>query len=151
LRHARSVTAVDASPEMLRIASARIPDQRVRFVRSDIFAWRPDRRYDTVFFGFWLSHVPLERFAAFWRLVGKSLKPRGRVFFVDDGHRTADELIAGEQSSKIRRRLNDGRTYVAVKVPHDPAELEARLTRMGWAIVVRPTAGPFFWGAGGRA
>jgi hypothetical protein len=33
---------------------------------SGAVAWRPDRRYDVVFFGFWLSHVPLERFAAFW-------------------------------------------------------------------------------------
>jgi hypothetical protein len=30
----------------------------------------PDRRYDVVFFGFWLSHVPLERFDAFWSMVG---------------------------------------------------------------------------------
>src|SRR6266511_3494592 len=29
-----------------------------RFIRADIFEWVPDRRYDVVFFGFWLSHVP---------------------------------------------------------------------------------------------
>jgi hypothetical protein len=33
----------------------------VRFICADLFAWSPERRYDVVFFGFWLSHVPLER------------------------------------------------------------------------------------------
>ena len=69
LRHASEVTAVDASPEMLAIATARVGPERVRFVQADLFTWTPDRRYDVVFFGFWLSHVPAERFASFWSLV----------------------------------------------------------------------------------
>jgi demethylmenaquinone methyltransferase/2-methoxy-6-polyprenyl-1,4-benzoquinol methylase len=77
LRHATEVTAVDASPEMLAIASARTDSERVRYVEANIFDWRPDRRYDVAFFGFWLSHVPLERFDAFWALVGDCLKPGG--------------------------------------------------------------------------
>ena len=151
LRHADSVTAVDASPEMLAIASSAVADERLRFVQADLFAWRPERRYDVVFFGFWLSHVPLERFEAFWALVGDCLAPGGRVFFVDDGYRTPDELIEGESSSTIRRRLNDGSPYRAVKVPHEPVELERRLARLGWRIAVTRTSGPFFWGAGSRA
>jgi trans-aconitate methyltransferase len=60
------VTALDAAPEMLALARNRVADPRVKFVCADLFTWRPDRRYDVVFFGFWLSHVPLERFAALW-------------------------------------------------------------------------------------
>jgi len=148
LRHATDVTAVDASPEMLAIAAARVGDERVRLVPADLFQWQPDRRYDVVFFGFWLSHVPPGRFAPFWSLVATCLKPEGRVFFVDDGYRTADELIEGEQSSTIRRRLADGTAYRIVKVPHRPATLERELERIGWRIKVHPTAGPFYWGAG---
>jgi SAM-dependent methyltransferase len=151
LRHAADVTAVDASPEMLGIASARVGKERVSFVLADLFHWRPDRRYDVVFFGFWLSHVPLERFASFWSLVADCLKPGGRVFFVDDGYRTAEELIEGEQSSVIERRLTDGTAYRIVKVPHQPADLERQLERIGWRIKVHPTSGPFFWGTGRRA
>jgi SAM-dependent methyltransferase len=151
LRHAASVTALDASPEMLAIARAEVRDHRVRFVQTDLFAWEPDRRYDVVFFGFWLSHVPLERFAAFWDLVDACLAPGGRVFFADDAYRTPDELIEGAQSSTIRRRLNDGTAHRLVKVAHTPHELEARLASIGWDISVTPTAGPFYWGAGGRA
>lgn len=151
LRHAATVTAVDAAPEMLRIARDRVGDNRVRFVLADLFGWRPDRRYDVVFFGFWLSHVPLARFAEFWALVGDSLAPGGRVFFADDAYRTPDELIEGAESSTIRRQLRDGTAHRAVKVPHTTRELEARLTRLGWVIKVSPTEGPFFWGSGGRA
>jgi demethylmenaquinone methyltransferase/2-methoxy-6-polyprenyl-1,4-benzoquinol methylase len=151
LRHAADLTAVDASPEMLAIASARTGDRRVRFVSADLFHWRPDRRYDVVFFGFWLSHVPTDRFASFWSLVAECLKPDGRVFFVDDGYRAADELVDGEQSATIQRRLRDGTAYRIVKVPHQPRDLERQLERIGWRITVRPTSGPFFWGAGNRA
>ncbi|MBX6354713.1 MAG: class I SAM-dependent methyltransferase [Micromonosporaceae bacterium] len=151
LRHATDVTAVDASAEMLGIASARVGRQRVRFVQADVFGWRPDRRYDVVFFGFWLSHVPSERFASFWSLVADCLKPDGRVFFVDDGYRTVEELIEGEDSPVIQRRLNDGTSYRIVKVPYQPEDLEQRLERLGWHIKVHPTSGPFYWGAGNRA
>jgi demethylmenaquinone methyltransferase/2-methoxy-6-polyprenyl-1,4-benzoquinol methylase len=150
LRHATDVTAVDASAEMLGIASARVGQQRVRFVLADLFGWRPDRRYDVVFFGFWLSHVPAERFASFWSLVADCLQPDGRVFFVDDAYRTDEELIEGEHSPVIQRRLTDGTAYRIVKVPHQAADLEQQLDRMGWRIKVHPTAGPFYWGSGTR-
>ena len=113
LRHATTVTAVDAAPEMLTVAANRFGEGRVRFVEANLFAWTPDRRYDVVFFAFWLSHVPLERFESFWSLVADCLEPHGRVFFVDDAYRTPDELVDGASSSTIRRRLDDGRAYRA--------------------------------------
>ncbi|BBA97045.1 hypothetical protein RVR_2608 [Actinacidiphila reveromycinica] len=152
LRHADEVTAVDASREMLAIAAGRVPDGApVRFVEADLFDWAPDRRYDAVFMGFWLSHVPEERFASFWSLVAAALTPQGRVFFVDDGHRTPEELVEGPASSTVRRRTPDGTAYRIVKVPYEPAELEGRLRALGWAVAVRATGGPFFWGAGRRS
>jgi len=150
LRHATDVTAVDASPEMLAIAAARVGDDRVRFVQADLFTWVPDRRYDVVFFGFWLSHVPPGRFESFWTLVADCLTEDGRVFFADDAYRTPEELIEGPSSSTIRRQLDDGTSYRIVKVPHQPADLEQRLRRLGWHITVTSTSGPVYWGAGGR-
>ena len=150
LRYAADVTAVDASPEMLAIAATRVCPERVRFIRADLFTWRPDRRYDVVFFGFWLSHVPAERFEPFWSLVADCLTPQGRVFFADDAYRTPDELVAGPSSSTIRRKIPDGTAYRIVKVPHQPADLERLLQQLGWDIKVTATAGPCYWGAGYR-
>jgi SAM-dependent methyltransferase len=152
LRHARSVTTIDASPEMLAIASRRLAhDPRVQFVRADIFHWRPERAYDVVFFGFWLSHVPPQRFDSFWSMVADCLTPQGRVFFADDAYRTPDELIEGESSTTIRRRLEAGSEFRLVKVPLTTSGLEHRLTEMGWQIEVSQTSGPFFWGSGSRS
>jgi demethylmenaquinone methyltransferase/2-methoxy-6-polyprenyl-1,4-benzoquinol methylase len=148
LRYATSVTAIDSAPEMLARAKARVGVERVHFIQADLFHWTPSQRYDFVFFGFFLSHVPLDRFESFWSMVADSLAPAGRVFFVDDNARTPEELIEGESSTTIRRRLTDGRGFHLVKVPYQPAELEERLGRLGWCITVTPTSGPFFWGAG---
>lgn len=150
LRHAEHLTAVDGAPEVLRLAAAKVTDPRVRFVQADIFDWKPDRRYDSVFFGFWLSHVPMRRFETFWGFVADCLKPNGRVAFVDDAYRTPDELINGEGSEVIKRTLNDGTEFRAIKVPHTPTELERQLHALGWNIRVRPLVDPFFWGAGAR-
>jgi SAM-dependent methyltransferase len=151
LSHAKTITAVDSSPEMLAIAARRVGhDPRLQFLRANLFEWSPDRQFDVVFFGFWLSHVPLERFDSFWELVGRCLGDDGRVFFADDAYRTREELIEGERSSTIRRTLEDGTAFRAVKVPHTVQELELRLLRLGWDVQVNQTSGPFYWGAGSR-
>ena len=79
----------------------------------------------------------MQRFGAFWQLVAECLKPDGRVVFLDDAYRATDELIHGEQSEVIRRTLNDGTAFKAVKVPHTPAQLEQQLRALGWVIRVR--------------
>lgn len=150
-RYAADVTAVDASPEMLAIAAARVSPERVRFIQADLFRWRPGRCYDVVFFGFWLSHVPAERFESFWSLLADCLKPHGRVFFADDAYRTPDELVEGPSSSTIRRQIPDGTAYRIVKVPRQPGDLERRIQQLGWDIKVTATAGPFYWGVGSLA
>lgn len=148
-RHASTLTAVDAAPEMITRANARVGEGRVRFVHANLFEWEPEEEYDLVFFGFWLSHVPLDRFDGFWTLVRSCLKPSGRVFFVDDNARSPEELIYGQASSTIQRHLADGTTHRSVKVPHQPGELEERLMRLGWSIRVATIGGgPFYYGAG---
>jgi demethylmenaquinone methyltransferase/2-methoxy-6-polyprenyl-1,4-benzoquinol methylase len=148
LRHSANVTAVDAAPEMLARARARVGEGRARFIQANLFEWTPEAKYDFVFFGFWLSHVPLDRFEAFWDLVRTCLKPDGRVFLVDDNARRPEELIYGQASSAVQRRLKDGTTHRVVKVAHQPAELEERLRQLGWRIRVTPVWGPFYYGAG---
>lgn len=153
LQRASSVTAVDAAPEMLALARARVgtDHERVRFVRADLFDWEPDWRYDGLFMGFWLSHVPRDRFAAFWQLVDRCLLPNGSVLFVDDAYRTEDELVEGPASSTIQRRLRDGTPHRVVKVPHEAAALRRELVESGWDIAVHSTRGPFYWGVGQRS
>jgi hypothetical protein len=71
-----------------------------------------------------------------------------RVLFIGDSYRTREELVYGESSSVIERRLLDGSPHRTVKVAHTTEGLEQRLRSPGWDILVCPTSGPFFWGAG---
>ncbi|RYD36186.1 MAG: class I SAM-dependent methyltransferase [Verrucomicrobiaceae bacterium] len=151
---AATLTAVDASPEMLALNAARPggPPQ-ARYIEADLFNWQPDGLYDTVFFSFWLSHVPPERFDAFWSMVRSCLAPGGRVFFVDSLHEptstAVDHRLLRPEATVLSRRLNDGRGFQIYKVFHDPAELAGRLRGLGWEFEIRRTAHYFLHASGG--
>lgn len=148
-RVASSVTAVDGAPEMLELARRRVDSSSVEFVLADLFEWEPVRQFDLVFFGFWISHVPVERFEPFWSLVSRALAPGGQVFFFDDNYRPVEELVDGPESPYVERQLLDGTMFRIVKVPHEPRTLAERLTDLGWQIEVSGS-GAFYWGEGGR-
>jgi SAM-dependent methyltransferase len=138
-----SLTAVDASPEVMAINRARVGATNVEYVEADLFAWRPTRRYDVVFFSFWLSHVPEARFAEFWRLVRAALAPGGRVFLVDSGRGDGAHTSALNEGEELRR-LADGREFRIVKRYFEPRELERRLAEVGFAAEARTTANGSF-------
>lgn len=147
--YADSVTAVDASPEVLALNRARVGDVRVRQVQADLFTWTPDGEYDVVFFSFWLSHVPLARFDAFWSMVRGALAPGGRAFFVDSLRTelsTARDHHLPDAGDVVERKLNDGRTFHIYKVFWEPAELRRRIEALGWRAEVRSTGTFFLYG-----
>jgi SAM-dependent methyltransferase len=146
-----TVTALDSSPEMIAIAETKIADSRVIFVEADIFSWRPPPRYDVVFFGNFLSHVPPGSFDSFWTIVDHALSAQGRVFFVDERADVWRRLRWSEPDLPLEdRKLSDGQVFHAVKVYWDPHDLEARLRSVGCAMSVTATGDAFFWGQGGR-
>ena len=148
-QHCDAVTAVDASPEVLSINREKLSSSSVRYVEADLFTWRPEETYDFVFFSFWLSHVPQERFAGFWDMVRGALRPGGRAFFVDsllENDSTARDHGPLDTSGVVERKLNDGRRFQIVKIFYDPADLEARLVSEGWTAKLRPTGRFFFCG-----
>ncbi|WP_055585637.1 class I SAM-dependent methyltransferase [Peterkaempfera griseoplana] len=149
---ARSVTAVDAAPEALAIAQDRVKSTTVRFTCADVFTWRPPRRYDTVFFAFWLSHVPPERLPAFWNTVADALTPTGKVIFIDNGPEEAasEDLLIGQPVPSVRRRLDNGSEYRIVKVFPDPDQLVRDLSAWGWSAQVRPVGTRFLAGTAAR-
>ena len=153
VKHARRVTALDGAPEALAINRKRVPvGAQIDYVVDDIFTWTPDRAYDAVFFGFWLSHVPPSLFETFWARVRGYLKPGGRALFVDSLQPSTAAVRAKEKGKAevTVRRLNDGREFRVVKIFYEPAALEARLRGLGWDAEVRATANYFVWGSARR-
>lgn len=147
---AADLVALDSSPEMLALNRARTAGRGIRFVVGDAFALAATHDHDVVFFGFFLSHVPPERFEAFWTTVEGLLAPGGRVVFVDEGrHEDWVEDWVDPSSGVVRRTLLDGSVHRAVKVLWDAPGLAGRLTALGWNASVIPS-GPFYWGVAQR-
>ncbi len=146
VRHSSAVTAVDASPEALAICRRRVDPQHVTLVQADLFAWRPHERYDLAFFAAWLSHVPPQRFDAFWALVAKCLTPSGRAFVIDELPAVAAlECQASDQPAPaVHRSLTTGRSYRAIKVLYGPDDLRRRLRTLGWEADVRTVGERYF-------
>jgi SAM-dependent methyltransferase len=148
--HADTVTAVDASPEAIKLARAELDDPKVNYLRADLFAWEPAAGYDVCLFGFWLSHVPEGRFESFWAKVGRALRPEGRVFFVDslpsELSSAVDHRLPGRGEETMTRRLADGREFRIVKRFYEPRALCRRLADLGWDAQVQATSEFFIYG-----
>ena len=149
------LTAIDASSEVIEINRARVDAGNVDYVQADLFAWRPTQRYDAIFFSFWLSHVPEQRFAEFWQLVAAALAPRGAVYLIDsafDPTSTAkDHVLPGRERGIVTRKLNDGREFRIVKVFYEPAALASKLDALGWNASIAQTPHYFIYGEATRA
>lgn len=157
---ASKIVAVDASREALAIAQSKLATEACAavFVEADVFEWRPARRFDCAFFAFWLTHVPLERFEHFWRLVRDSLVPGGVACFVDNATPLEEAAAhidpaaaAGVPFSRTRvelgtseRELSTGERFTIVKQMWAPDELEAALAALGWTAEVATTPGGAF-------
>jgi len=148
VRYADRLVAVDASPQTLEVNRARV-EGPVEYVVADLFAWEPVESFDLVFFSFWLSHVPEERFAAFWRTVRAAVAPGGRVFLVDSGSGDTAHTGTDQADEHETRSLADGRTFRIVKRRWSPGELAERVRLLGFELQLRDTAnGHFLVGAG---
>src|SRR6185437_4587702 len=87
--HCAHLTALDAAPETLAINRARLG-------------------------------AAAERVDAFWALVRDCLAPDGRVFLIDSLYTPTstahDHQLGAEDTTTLRRRLNDGSEYHIYKV-----------------------------------
>jgi len=153
-RTATEITAIDASPEMLEVNRTNVATNNVRRVVADLFEWSPDRTYDGVVFGFWISHVPTDRLPRFLDTISRAVRPGGPIFFVDGlkepSSTAADHVLPGESEEVMTRKLNDGRAYRIVKSFHDLNLLSDLCHRAGLPVAVQTTPTYFYYGIGAR-
>jgi 2-polyprenyl-3-methyl-5-hydroxy-6-metoxy-1,4-benzoquinol methylase len=146
---ATRLTAVDASPEAISMNQQRVDSVHVEYIVADLFTWVPDRQFDFIFFGFWLSHVPMEQFEPFWQMLKEALQPDGQVFFVDSlftQESTAQNHAPLNQQGYSERKLNDGRTYQVIKIFHAPKQLQKSLQTLRWHGQTHSTKNYFLHG-----
>ncbi|RZM21621.1 MAG: class I SAM-dependent methyltransferase [Pedobacter sp.] len=147
-----SITAVDASPEMISINQAKVRSAKVQYLVADLFEWEPAQSYDAVFFSFWLSHVPRERLDTFLHKVNACLRPGGKLFFLDglrqETSTANDHQLPLEDSQIMSRKLNDGQSFSIIKVFYSADELQKAFEAAGLLITIHQTPTYFYYGLG---
>jgi len=147
---AEHMTALDAAPQTLAIAAAKVAAPNVEWVQADLFEWEPERAWDVCFFSFWLSHVPRELLPAFMGKVARTLKPDGRALLFDsarnDRASARDHELNPPGEELSRRRLADGREYTIVKHWFEAGPLQRELEALGWTARVGCTGEFFVYG-----
>lgn len=99
------VLALDAARETLDIAQSRVDSAQVDFIVGDAYDIAlPLPRCTAAFAGFWWSHIPRSRIAAFLRGLHAALQPGSTVVFLDN------RFVAGS-STPICERDEDGNTW----------------------------------------
>jgi Methyltransferase domain len=147
---ARRLVAVDSSPMMLERNRSRFGGPNVAYEQADLLAWEPGERFDAIFTGFFVSHIPPDGFAAFWRRVASWRAPGGAVFLVDDEagpeRPYSGDVVHGGPAFAHRRRLPGDREYTIVKVFYSPGSLTEAFDAVGWEAELRSTGEHFLYG-----
>jgi len=144
---AASVVALDAAEEVLVLAGKKdYPRSNVRFEQADAYALPlAPMKFSACFAGFWWSHVPLARLAAFLEGLHAQLASGARVVFLDnryvEGSSTPVSRRDAEGNTYQLRRLADGSAHEVLKNFPDAADLQARLP----GAEFRFTAYDYYW------
>jgi demethylmenaquinone methyltransferase/2-methoxy-6-polyprenyl-1,4-benzoquinol methylase len=149
---ATHLLAVDAAASVIELNRARYGGPNVDYQQVDIFDWAPPagERFDAIFFGFFISHVPPALFESFWSNLRDWLAPGGHVFFCDDAA-GSDRPFGGDRIEQapgyaLRRSLTDGQEFTIVKIFYEETELTRRLAELGWQADVTTTGSLFMHG-----
>lgn len=151
IRYADSITAVDAVSEVIEINRRKLHSSKVEYLQADIFNFHPKSHYyDVVFFSFWISHIPEEKFIDFWQMVSLGLKPTGRVFFIDN-LQSEKAIMSGRPLQKTEvtvsiRELKDSSKFKVIKIFYLPKDLKQKLKSTGWEVSVGTTPNYFIYG-----
>jgi cyclopropane fatty-acyl-phospholipid synthase-like methyltransferase len=138
------VTALDAAPEMIDEARARLSSvENVEFQVVDLVdGWAPGRTWDGAVGCFFLEHVPDRLVHDLLARLRDALRPDAPVFFVDGAHRA--------QGGDVEVRDLGGRAYRVIERRRSPSEIEEAFDRAGFDIEVRTIGGRFSVSAGSR-
>lgn len=150
LQMGRTVTALDAAPEMLEIARKRLGEDHTTYQQADLFRWKPTQEYDLVFFANWLSHVPPESLDDFLSKVRRSVRADGHVAIVDQYAPSNDDKSVAKDEIYAARPLADGRTFTIVKIFCDLNDLKKKLESLGFEIEINQFTDTFFFLSGKR-
>jgi len=150
LHMGKSVTAVDAAPEMLEIARNKFGEERIKYQQADLFEWEPAQKYDLVFFANWLSHVPPAALDEFLDRVQRSIRPDGQIAMIDQYQPSDSDKRIAKEDIYATRPVEDGREFTIIKAFYDLPYLHKKVEQLGFEVSINKFSDTFFFLAGKR-
>ena len=128
---AKSILAADINKEVLEIAKNKKYNCEVNFVEDNSYELgKVNKKYDSIFSGFWFSHIPKTRINNFLDLIHGKLKEKGLVVFMDnlyvEGSNSAISGFDDEGNSYQLRKLQDNSRFEVLKNFYTESELKDR-------------------------
>jgi demethylmenaquinone methyltransferase/2-methoxy-6-polyprenyl-1,4-benzoquinol methylase len=116
----KNIVAVDLNNEVLEIAKSKNYNCKIEFIQDDSYKLdKITERYDSLFAGFWFSHVPKSRIKKFIEVIHSKLSENAIVVFMDnlyvEGNSTPVSRIDTEGNSYQNRKLKDNSQHEVLK------------------------------------
>ena len=145
-----SLTALDSSQEMLERCRLRLgSNPKMRYILADFYEWAPDKTYDAVTFSFWISHVPASKLDEVVAKISECLRPRGKIFFVDQQPQALKNEVLDQPGGEVAwRTLENGRRFKVFKHFYTPEEIRTSFLAHGIKIKVNNSPTHFFYAQG---
>lgn len=145
---ASAIVALDAAPETLAIAQARVPAGKVSFIVGDAYALPLNLgSFNAAFAGFWFSHVPKHRQREFLQGLSAAVEPGATLVLLDNRYVLGSNHPVSEQDQDGNtfqtRQLQNGTVHRVLK--NFPKEAELRMLTAGLGHRLEYRQFDYFW------
>jgi demethylmenaquinone methyltransferase/2-methoxy-6-polyprenyl-1,4-benzoquinol methylase len=145
---AKNILAIDINNEVLEIAKFKKYSCKVDFIQDDSYKLNKIKEnHDSLFAGFWFSHIPKSKIKKFLDIIHKKLDEKALIIFMDniyvEGNNTPISRFDTEGNSYQIRKLKDNSQYEIIKNFYTENELQNFFKDHGSEILINDLK--YYW------
>jgi demethylmenaquinone methyltransferase/2-methoxy-6-polyprenyl-1,4-benzoquinol methylase len=144
----KDILAIDLNNEVLEIAKNKKYNCKVEFIQDDSYKLdKIKESRDSLFAGFWFSHIPKSKIKSFLDVIHKKLDKNALIVFMDnlyvEGNNTPISRFDTEGNSYQTRKLKDNSQYEILKNFYNENELRNYFKNYGSKIAINDLK--YYW------
>lgn len=145
---AASVFATDINQSVIEVAEKKsYPGENVSFEVADLFRYRPDKKFESLFAGFIWSHILLQDIERFVRTAAGFVSPGGALVLMDNNYVEGSNYPITHRDEAGNtfqtRKLEDGSEHLVLK--NFPTEAFLRENWKGFAMNIEFIDLKYYW------
>jgi len=144
----KSILAIDINNEMLEIAKNKKYNCKIDFIQDDSYKLeKVNGNYDSLFSGFWFSHIPKSKIKIFFNIIHNKLNENAIIVFMDnmyvDGSSIPITRFDTDRNSYQIRKLKDNSQYEIFKNFYSVNELKDLVQDYDNKVVIKDLK--YYW------